>query len=101
MDLSSWQWLRDGRSPLADAGCVTAVAGTDADLVLESFGADPEPLAPGEVNWPGESPMVSVAQADDGVIAMEVNGFQGSREEVLRVVSKHGRAASIVWNVNA
>ncbi|MFI9767091.1 DUF6461 domain-containing protein [Streptomyces sp. NPDC052415] len=32
---------------------------------------------------------------------MENNGYQGSREEVLRPLSQLGRAASAFWNVNA
>jgi Family of unknown function (DUF6461) len=44
---------------------------------------------------------VGVAEVPGGVIAVEFNGFQGSRPEVLRAVSAGGKAASAYWNVNS
>ena len=36
----------------------------------------------------------------DVVVAVEPNGFQGSRPEVLRVASRMGDAVCVCWNVN-
>ena len=68
--------------------------------MLDAFGAElDEPLTLHEV---ADAMVVAVGivPCDGGVLAFEINGFQGARTEVLRVVSAAGRAASIFWNVN-
>jgi hypothetical protein len=42
-----------------------------------------------------------VGQVGSAVAILEVNGFQGSRPEVLRVLSDGARVHSVFWNVNA
>ena len=44
--------------------------------------------------------VAAVGQVGDVVVAVEPNGFQGSRREVLRVASRVGEAVSVYWNVN-
>ncbi len=45
-------------------------------------------------------PAVAVVPAGLGVLAVEYNGFQGSRPEVIRQLAATGTAASIYWHVN-
>jgi uncharacterized protein DUF6461 len=88
---------------LADAGCVTAVAGAGMDAVIGCFGGDPG-SAPeyGPLGEPGADPQViGVAQAGPAVVVVEVGGFEGSREAVLRPLSRLGRAASVYWGIDA
>ena len=94
-------WLDDaGLGLLGVAGCLTLVTGADERAVLESFGAElDEPLSLHEVA-DAMVVAVGVVPCGDGVLAFEINGFQGARPEVLRVASASGRAASIFWNVN-
>jgi len=74
--------------------------------VLRAFGADPPP------SRSGTSPRTSglrgcleswaaVRDGGDAVRAVGYNGFQGSREPVLRATSGRGPAAGVFWNVNA
>jgi hypothetical protein len=42
-----------------------------------------------------------VGQVGSAVAVLEVNGFQGSRSEVLRVLSDGARVHSVFWNVNS
>ena len=42
-----------------------------------------------------------MTSVDDWLIGLEINGFQGSRPEVLRAASAGGTALSVFWNVNA
>ena len=94
-------WLDDaGLALLGMAGCLTLVAGVDERAVLEAFGAElDEPLTLHEVA-DAMVIAVGVVPCGDGVLAFEINGFGGTRPEVLRVASAESRAASIFWNVN-
>jgi predicted dehydrogenase len=89
-----------GLGHLGDAGCVTFVAGADADTVLAAFGADTSSPMTVEEASTEMVPAVCVVRTPHGVVAAEENGFQGSRAEVLRVVSASGTAASMFWNIN-
>ena len=93
-------WLDDaGLGYLGVAGCLTLVSGTDERSVLEAFGAQlDEPLSLDDVI---ETMVraVGVVLWGDGLIAFEINGFEGTRPEVLQLASQDGRAASIYWNV--
>lgn len=102
---------------LGRAGCVTAVAGPpDAALpaeeflagVVRAFGGDPDYVAeldgldgldglggPSGLDGPDEA-FVLVSRAGSAVVVLERGGFEGSREEVLRPLSRLGaRAASV------
>lgn len=95
---------------ITEGGCVTAVAGADADEVIRRFGGDPE-RADRQMGledfWSeddetcGERDLIAVAQAGPAVAVVEGNGIEGSREEVLRGLSRLGRTASAFWSVDA
>lgn len=98
-----FRWLY--ASPLCEAACVTTVKTTDTDGVLRGFGGileEARTLALEDVwsSFPGKSAL-AVRRRGDRVIAVEVNGFEGSRTEVLRRVSALGETVSAFWNVNA
>jgi hypothetical protein len=100
-DLARHEWLRDGaQTDLSEAGCITLVAGASVKKVLKAFGADAdERIAVSQVLDDAQT-AVSLIEVDGGVIAVEFNGFQGSRPEVLQVAARPGKAASMFWNVN-
>ncbi|MER7442452.1 DUF6461 domain-containing protein [Micromonospora avicenniae] len=101
----AYRWVR--RSLLSGAATVTVTTGATVEEVLRAFGADPDrpesirsieaDLYAGDSNFP----WVAVLDAGPAILAVEYNGFQGSRESVLRRASARGRAASMFWNVNA
>jgi hypothetical protein len=78
--------------------CITVATGISPEAALLAFGADPdaEPVALAEL----EEPSVSVVPLNGAVVAVEDNGYEGSRREVLRPLSRAGRAAGVFWNVN-
>lgn len=90
------------------ACCVTFAQPADADLFVARAGAAATPLE--EMSFvdvvrevrPVTSEQVLLLDVRDGwVVALEPQGYQGSRTEVLRAVSAQGRAMSVYWNVNA
>ncbi|WP_125591590.1 DUF6461 domain-containing protein [Amycolatopsis balhimycina] len=96
-------WL--STSPLGEAACVTMVKTTDVDAVVRGFGgvageARTIPSAEAGNDLDGAY-AVAVVRRGQYVIAVEVNGFQGSRPEVLRRVSRLGETVSAFWNVEA
>ena len=101
-DAEDYQWAVDPRQTfLAVAGCVTAVLGLERDDVLAGFGADlghpPMALDPRD---PPDGHTVAVASIGPAIVAVEYNGFQGARPEILRVISRVQLAVSVYWNVN-
>jgi hypothetical protein len=95
---------------VAEALCLTWAQGRDQDGFIRAFGGDPaarghltlaeaaaEQVSAGHDRAPA---VLLVAPAGDWVVGLEVNGFQGSRPEVLRAASAGGRALSVYWNVN-
>ncbi|HTW13962.1 MAG TPA: DUF6461 domain-containing protein [Nocardioides sp.] len=98
-DPTAYQWIDDA---LSDAACVTAVAGATGQEVLAAFGADTS-ISLGRDDAYGYdkyTATVAVHDVPGGVVALELNGFQGSLEPVLGRLSRLGPAASIFWNVN-
>ena len=96
VDLGSYRWLAE--SALGEAGCVTVVPGAAVGPVASAFGCVPE----SETQRPGDDE-VHLVGSDAATTAFEDNGFQGSRPEVLRPLSRlseNGKAASLLWNVN-
>lgn len=94
-------------SALPDAGCVTLARYGDVAAVARAFGGDPErgrrlSLAAAADLSPGspEDAWVALRSAGTWVLAVEVNGWQGSRPEVLERVSAGTLAVSSYWNVN-
>jgi len=95
-------WVHD--SEIGEAGCVTFVAGADVASVARGFGGragDVTTMTLRDVDArPGED-LVAVRSLGPWVLAVEINGWQGSRAEVLARISRGTRAVSAFWNVNA
>lgn len=100
VDTTDYQWLSNPYGWLSDAACVTAAPGANKADVLAAFGAEPATIPVAETDF-GVMPAVGVVEVPGGIVAVEVNGWEGSRAEVLRAVAAHGQAASAYWNVNA
>ncbi|WP_125264437.1 DUF6461 domain-containing protein [Streptomyces alboflavus] len=86
------------------AATFTAVHGADEDAVIGLFGGDPEharPMKLTDLRDQDRGDRILVSRSGTAVVVVEDNGFQGSREEVLRPLSRLGRTASAYWNVNA
>ncbi|QLE70498.1 hypothetical protein FGW37_01770 [Streptomyces rectiverticillatus] len=89
------------------AACITAVAGADEADVIRCFGGDPAEARHGTfadlsgVEFDSGRRYIFVSRTGSTVVVREDNGFEGTREEVLRPLSRLGRAASAFWNVNA
>jgi hypothetical protein len=106
-----FRWVRD--SVLRDAGCVTLVHSGDLPAVVRAFGGDPdgarrlslaaaENLAlDGASDELVASQWIAVRMLPPWILVVEVNGWQGSRPEVLTRVSAGTRAVSAYWNENA
>ena len=101
-EIDVFGWIQS--TVLGDGACVTLVAPADADRVVRGFGGDLAgtrrvPLA--EVGVPSvDEPAAAVRDLGSWLLVAEVNGWQGSRPEVLRRVSAGGRSVSAYWNVN-
>lgn len=99
-DVARYEWIGD---LLQEAACVTLIAGATSADVLEAFGVDTAVVVPPEDAYGGGDvyfASVAVRDVPGGVVAVELNGFQGSVPEVLVGLSRLGRTASIFWNVN-
>jgi Family of unknown function (DUF6461) len=91
-------------SILGDAACLTLTEQAGVTAVARAFGGDPAGArewtlaqAAGELT---EVPWVALRPVGSWVLAVELNGWQGSRPEVLERVSETGRTVSAYWNVN-
>jgi hypothetical protein len=94
---SDYEWVDD---ELSDAACVTAIADAAVEAVLAAFGADPSiELTGNDAFGDDYGGAVAAHAVPGGVVAVELNGYQGSRGEVLARLSTLGLAASIFWNV--
>jgi len=94
------QWLRE-------TFCITLVGGLDEAEVLRRFGGErsqPRPLTvveAGELSGSfhaGYPQLVLVATTDGWSVAVEDNGFEGGRPEVLRALSGGTQAVSVLDN---
>jgi hypothetical protein len=101
-DLSRYEWVDDH-----DAMCVAVIRGRTPDEVIEAYGGEVGDAAPATLDraWDlgqhGDR-VLFVGPVGDQVLAVEDNGWQGSRPEVLRELSGDQAAAlSVFWNVNA
>ena len=101
-EIGALEWVQS--AVFRDGACVTLVAPADAGEVVRGFGGDlpgarRTPLA--EIGLPpADEPEVAVRDLGSWLLVVEVNGWQGSRPEVLRRISAGGRAVSACWNVN-
>jgi hypothetical protein len=91
-----------GLGGLAEAACLTFVSGSGDEAILAAFGADLDhPARTLREALDDMSPCVGVLAWGDGFVAIEPNGGEGVRPEVLRDLSGAGVAAGLFWNVNA
>jgi hypothetical protein len=101
-ETAAFGWLQ--ASPLRDGACVTLVGPPDAGGVVRGFGGDLSGSREASLASLGtpdvDEPVIAVRDAGAWLLVVEVNGWQGSRPEVLRRVSAGGRAVSVYWNVN-
>src|SRR5215210_1992446 len=104
LDAAFYKWIKDPeRCRLSEAGCVTVVLGSDVPAVVSAFGGDPgvPPLHKTELlDLPLMTKVARVASVEPAVVAVEWNGFEGERIEVLRAVSANELAVSVFWHVN-
>jgi Family of unknown function (DUF6461) len=105
---ADYAWFNDHW--LREAFCITLVRGLDEVEVLRRFGAErsqPRPLTVAEAGelvgsfHAGYPQLILVARADGWSVAVEDNGWEGSRPEVLRALSDGTQAVSVYRNVNA
>ncbi|MGW6024311.1 DUF6461 domain-containing protein [Streptomyces sp. NPDC055099] len=95
--------LLDGLG-LQEAATFTVVRGGDEDAVIQAFGGDPahaRPMCLEDLREHDDGDFILVSRSGPAVVVVENNNYQGSREEVLRPLSRLGRTASAFWNVNA
>jgi Family of unknown function (DUF6461) len=101
-DLSAFAWAVD-----VEATCVAVAGGCTEDQLIDRYGGDPAAAVdatPGRVQELAADggPVLFVRTVRDLVLAVEDNGWQGTRPEVLReVTTGGGRMISAFWNVNA
>jgi hypothetical protein len=87
-----------------EASTITLVASLSLPEVLEAFGGDPAapPISLEDEWWDEDCPeAVALYEVSGGVAAVEFNGYEGSRDEVLRRASVRGRAASAYWSIGS
>ena len=95
--------------PLWTALCWTVVEPVtkpvDVDEVIRRLGGAPDAglERPVDLDDYDEGPdgAFYIGQAGSAVAILEINGYQGNRPEVLRVLSDGARVHSVFWNVNA
>lgn len=101
-DRSTYTWVHE--DGVGVASCVTVVAGIGPDEALRRFGADTSRTLDVEIEAEDAEAYgwsIAATAVPGGVVLMEPNGFQGSREEVLLRVAGDGVAASVFWNVES
>lgn len=103
-DPADYQWVAASESSYHPAGCVTVVSGLEVGQALKAVGAGVTQEAH-EADRFADTGMAAIAAvalegADPAVVLIEDNGFEGTRPEVLKALSKKGAAASAFWNVN-
>jgi hypothetical protein len=82
---------------LPGGGCLVLVAGASLDRIVSAFGGSSVTAGGRESLGPSD---VGVRAGEAWSLAVEHNGWQGSRLEVLRRLSAGTRAVSVFWNVN-
>ncbi|KQZ75549.1 hypothetical protein ASD66_04165 [Nocardioides sp. Root151] len=101
--VSACTWLSDSSA----ASCLSVIVGSDVVASASAYGVDlADSVALDSEQWSSERLAAVVAvqglNSANGPVSfvLEDNGFEGSRELVLRTASKGGKAASIFWNVD-
>jgi Family of unknown function (DUF6461) len=102
---ADYAWFNDHW--LGEAFCITLVRGLGEAEVLRRFGGEHSPPRRLTVTQVGELSeplpvrylqLVLVATADGWSVAVEANGFEGWRQEVLRALSRGSQAVSVFDN---
>lgn len=104
-DKQRYEWLNsDSTTRFAGAACMTVVVGMGPDAALSAIGADPArptPIATAEDtrdrSWVSVSSTES-ARGEPAAVLAESDGWEGTRTEVLELLSRRGRAASVMWD---
>jgi Family of unknown function (DUF6461) len=103
-EVAAFSWVQD--TVISEAACVTLVRSGDPAKVARALGGRLRQSrraslaqAAEELGAEGDA-VVAVRGVGSWVLAVEDNGWQGSRPEVLRRVSRGTRAVSTFWNVN-
>lgn len=95
-EVGAFGWIQS--TVFRDGACVTLVAPADGGGVVGGFGGDlagARRTSLAEIEMPSvDEPLVAVRDLGSWLLVVEVNGWQGSRPEVLRRVSAGGRAVS-------
>jgi hypothetical protein len=100
-DFDGWLALV-GLGSLTEAACLTLVRAGSPETILKAFGADLEqPALTLDEAREEMAACVGVSPWGDGFLAVEPNGGEGVRAEVLRDLSRTAAAAALFWNVNA
>lgn len=99
-EADAFDWVTD--TILDDAACLTLTEPATVAEVARAFGGDPArarelTLAEAAAELT-DGPWVAVRPVGSWVLAVELNGWQGSRPEVLERVAATGRAVSTYWN---
>jgi hypothetical protein len=96
-----YRWLTEPwPTGFGEAGCLTVVVAADTATVLDAFAAEPNERIPIEDAALIPTPHVALADAGGALVAVELNGYEGSRPEVLARGSRRGKAASVYWEIN-
>lgn len=104
-ELARFDWVH--RSSINEAACLTLVRGAEIDRVANAFGAVTGQMRTYDFGEYCEEAfalyenysLIGVRTLGDWLLVVEDNGFQGSRNEVLRRVSEGTEAVSVYWNV--
>ena len=95
-EIEAFSWIRG--TVIGDAACLTLVWSGDRDAVARGFGGDPRSARRSSLEAArdefADAPWIGVRMVGSWVLAVEVNGWQGSRPEVLERVSAGTRAVS-------
>jgi Family of unknown function (DUF6461) len=103
MPEAAYRWV--GKTALSGGATITMTTGMAVDEVIHAFGGDPE--HPESMTAIGDEQLedyttliasIAVLDLGNAVVAVEYNGFQGSRGEILGRLSRQGRAASMYWS---
>ncbi|GAA2634024.1 DUF6461 domain-containing protein [Paractinoplanes durhamensis] len=100
--------LLDAHPWMREALCLTWACGLGEGDLIRGFGGDPaaaEPMTIAVFEQLTRSEGLDVVKVGpaggEWLLAMEGYGFQGSRREVLRSLSRRGQAVNVYWNINA
>lgn len=79
--------------------CLTVLAGQPSASAVSAFTVDTT-AAPVNTRQAGNEPAVGITTVQGGTLAVEINGYEGNRANLLRAASRAGRAGSVYWNVD-